>query len=98
MDMRSYCIKDRIKLGQFWVFWRPGQEKLGDYHSKNHPTEHNIAVWPKYLHVPELSSLQECVNLTVTVSPTAQNSPTVNPTKLESQRAQLQHYFIEFLL
>ena len=37
------------------------------------------------------------VDLTVTVSPTAQQSPAVTPTKRESQRAQLQRYFLECL-
>ena len=98
MDMIFYCIKDRIKQGQFRVFWRPGSENLGDYHSKHHPTEHHIAVWPKYLHVTEISSLQGCVNLTNTVSPTVQQSPVVNTAKLESQQEQLQSYFLELLL
>ena len=84
MNMRFYWINDRIKQGQFRVFWRPGPENLGDYHSKHHPPEHHIAVWSKYLHVPKLSLLQGCVNLTLRV----------NPTKQESQQAQLQRYFI----
>ena len=84
MDICFYRINYRIKQGQFRVFWRPGSENLGDYHSKHHPPEHHIAVRSKYLHVPKLRSLQGCVNLTVRV----------NPTKRESQRAQLQHYFL----
>ena len=84
MDMRLYWKNDRIKQGQFRVFWRPGPENLGDYHSKHHPPEHHIVVSSKYLHVPHLRSLQGCVNLTVRM----------NPTKQEIQRAQLQHYFL----
>ena len=49
MDMRFYSINDRIEQGQFRVFWRPGPENLGDYHSKHHPPEHHIAVSSKYL-------------------------------------------------
>ena len=70
VDMLFYWINDRIKQGQFRVFWRPGPENLGDYHSKNHPTENHIAVRSKYFHVPKLSSLQGCVNLTIRVNPT----------------------------
>ena len=44
MDMQLYWINERIKQGQFQVFLRPGQENLGDYCSKHHPTEHHIAV------------------------------------------------------
>ena len=85
MDMRFYCINNRIKQGQFCVFCRPGSENLGDYHSVNHSPEHHIAVRSKYLHVPNLRLLQGCVYLTVRV----------NPTNLESQRAKLERYFLE---
>ena len=71
MDIQFYWINGRIVQGQFRVFWRPGPENLGDYHSKRHPPEHNISVQYKYLHVPKLSSLKRCVNLTVMKRPTA---------------------------
>ena len=87
MDMKFYWINGRIKQWKFRVFWRPGPENLGDYHSKHHPPEHHIAVRSKYLHVSKLSSMQGCVNLSVRV----------NPTKRESQRAQLQCYFLEYV-
>ena len=80
MDMRFYWINNRIKQGQFCVFWRPGPENLGDYHSKHNPPEHHRAVRSKYLHLPNLCSLQGCVNLSVRV----------NPTKLENQRSKLE--------
>ena len=70
MDMRFYWINGRIKQGQFRVFWRPGPENLGDYHSKHHPHEHHIAVCSKYVHVPNLHLLQGSINLTVRVNPT----------------------------
>ena len=61
--MRFYWINNIIKLGQFRVFWRPGPENLGDYHYKHHPSEHQIAVRSKYLHGPNLRSLQGFVIL-----------------------------------
>ena len=84
MDMQFYWINDRTEQGQLLVFWRLGPENLGDYHSKNHPSEHHIAVQSKYLHVPKLSSLQGFVNLTFGFK----------PNKRESQILQLQHYFL----
>ena len=54
IDMRFYWINKKIKQGQFRVFWRPGPENLGDYHSKHHPPEYHIAICSKYLHVPHL--------------------------------------------
>ena len=47
--------------------------------------------------MPKLSSLQGCVNLTAMASPTARQSPTLNTTKQDSQRAQLQRYFLDYL-
>ena len=85
MDMSFYWINDRFKQGKYRVLWRPGPEKLAYYHSKRNPHEHHIAICSKYLHVPNLCSLKRCVNLTVRV----------NPTKRESQRAQLEQYFLE---
>ena len=85
MDMRFYWINDKIKQSQFCVFWRPGPENLGYYHSKYHPPEHHRAVHSKYLHVPNICSLQGCVDLPVRV----------NTTKRESQRAKLERYFLE---
>ena len=38
------------------------------------------------------------INLTATMSLTARQSPAVNPIKRESQRAQLQYYFLEEIL
>ena len=84
MDMRFYCINDRIKQGKYRVFWKMGPENLGDYHSEHHSPEHHIAVHSKYLHVPNLRSLQGCVNLTVRV----------DTNKRESQKAQLERYFL----
>ena len=85
MDISFYWINDRIEHGQFLVFWRPGPENLGDYHSKHHPPEHHIAVRSKYLHVPNLRLLQGCVNLIVRV----------NPTKQDIQQAKLERYFLQ---
>jgi len=41
IDMRFYWTIDRIKQGHFYVYWRPGSENLGDYHSKHHPPSHH---------------------------------------------------------
>ena len=64
MDMRFYWVIDRIKQGQFKVYWRPGSTNLADYPTKHHSAEHHIKVHPLYLH--ELqgknSKLQGCVN------------------------------------
>jgi hypothetical protein len=40
MDMRFYWIKDRVKQGQFNVFWGPGYQDLPDYFTKHHSLPH----------------------------------------------------------
>jgi hypothetical protein len=41
MDMRYHWLTDRICQKQFDVYWRPGRENLGDYHTKHHSTQHH---------------------------------------------------------
>jgi hypothetical protein len=36
MDMRYHWLIDRVRQKQFDVYWRPGRENLGDYHTKHH--------------------------------------------------------------
>jgi hypothetical protein len=51
MYMRFYCIKDRVKQGQFNVYWSPGFQNLADYFTK-HKTPFAIASHKnaRYLH------------------------------------------------
>ena len=50
MDMRFSWVIDRIKQGQFKVYWIPGSTNLSDYPTKHNSTEHHIKVRPLYLH------------------------------------------------
>jgi hypothetical protein len=36
IDMRFYWIKDRVKQGQFNVYWGPDYQNLADYFTKHH--------------------------------------------------------------
>ena len=38
--MRYHWIRERVRLGHFRVYWRPGLENLGDYFTKPHPVHH----------------------------------------------------------
>ena len=74
MDMRFYWLKDREQQGQFRIFWRPGTENLGDYHTKHHPTSHHRLMRSTYLHTtPQkqtyLNALRGCVNSPPSVQP-----------------------------
>jgi hypothetical protein len=53
MDMRFHWIKDRVKQGQYRVYWSPGKDNKGDYFTKHHPPSHHIKMRPIYLQTPE---------------------------------------------
>jgi hypothetical protein len=36
MDMRYHWLRDRVHQKQFDVYWRPGRENIGDYHTTHH--------------------------------------------------------------
>jgi hypothetical protein len=42
MDMRFYWIKDRVKQGQFKIYWGQGFQNLADYFTKHHSPAHHI--------------------------------------------------------
>jgi hypothetical protein len=71
MDMRFYWIKDRVKKGQFKIYWGPGYQNLADYFTKHHSLAHHKRIRNVYIHADERpinregirdSALQGCVN------------------------------------
>jgi hypothetical protein len=64
MDMRYHWLTNRVRQKHFDVYWRPGRENLGDYHTKHHSAHHHKDMRGLILH--EASSLQVlrgCVKL-----------------------------------
>jgi hypothetical protein len=53
MDMRFYWIKDRLKQGQFNVYWGPGYQNLADYFTKHHLPAHHKRIREIYIHADE---------------------------------------------
>jgi hypothetical protein len=49
IDMRFYWIRDRIKQGQFLVYWAPGTDNLADYFTKHHSPAHHKLMRSRYL-------------------------------------------------
>jgi hypothetical protein len=41
MDMRFSWLQCRERQRQFIIYWRPGSENLGDYHTKHHSASHH---------------------------------------------------------
>jgi hypothetical protein len=53
MDMRFYWIKDRVKQGQFKIYWGSGFQNLADYFTKHHSLAHHKRISNVYIHVSE---------------------------------------------
>jgi hypothetical protein len=53
MDVRFYWIKDRVKQGQFNVYWGPGFQNLADYFTKHHLPAHHKRIRDVYIHADE---------------------------------------------
>jgi hypothetical protein len=71
MDIPFYWIKDRVKQGQFNVYWVPGYQNLADYFTKHHSPAHHKRMRKIYIHADEQpinqkgirdSALRGCVN------------------------------------
>jgi trehalose utilization protein len=56
MNMRYHCLTYRVRQKQFDVYWRPGHENLGDYHTKHHSAQHQKDMRGLILH--QANSLQ----------------------------------------
>jgi hypothetical protein len=64
MDMRYHWLTDRVRHKQFNVYWRPGRENLGDYHTKHHSAQHHKDMRELILHQANiLQILRRCVKL-----------------------------------
>jgi hypothetical protein len=71
MDMRFYWIKDRVKQGQFKIYWGPGYQNLAVYFTKHHSPAHHKRIRNVYIHADKRpinregirdSALRGCVN------------------------------------
>jgi hypothetical protein len=55
IDMRFYWIRDRVRQGQFHIYWKAGRHNKADYFTKHHPASHHKAIRSAYLHEPQAS-------------------------------------------
>jgi hypothetical protein len=79
IDMRFYWIRDRVRQGQFQIYWSKGQTNRADYFSKHHPASHHQAIRSTYLYsaTNPTRNYFECLADTATV-PSAK-SLTIHP-------------------
>jgi hypothetical protein len=50
IDMRFYWIRDRVRQGQFHIYWKRGSLNRADYFTKHHPAKHHQQIRSSYLH------------------------------------------------
>ena len=53
IDMQFYWFQDRTKQGQLVIYWRPGNQNIGDYQNKHHSPSYHWLMRPVYLHDTE---------------------------------------------
>ena len=41
IDIRFYWIQDRVKQGQFYIYWQKGIENMADYFTNHYPARHH---------------------------------------------------------
>jgi hypothetical protein len=64
MDIRYQWLTNRVIQKQFGVYWCPGRENLGDYHTKHHSAQHHKDMRGLILHgANSLQVLRGCVKL-----------------------------------
>jgi hypothetical protein len=64
MDMWYHWLTDRVRQKQFDVYWRPGRENIGDYHTKHHSAQHHKFMRGFVLHqANSLQARRGCVKL-----------------------------------
>jgi hypothetical protein len=64
LEMQYHWLTDRVRQNQFDVYWRPGRENLGDYHTKHHSAQHHKDMLHLILHeANSLQVLRGCVKL-----------------------------------
>jgi hypothetical protein len=62
MDMRFYWLRDRVRQGQFHVYWKAGAGNKADYFTKHHPTSHHRTMRPTYLQVGPATSYYAAID------------------------------------
>jgi hypothetical protein len=50
MDMRYHWLTDRVRQKQFNIYWCPGKDNLGEYHTKHNAAQHHKDMRPLILH------------------------------------------------
>ena len=58
IDTIFYWVRDRVRQGQYLVYWERGKDNLADYFTKHHPTKNHHAIRGAYL-VPAAAAIKK---------------------------------------
>jgi len=84
IDMRFHWVRDRVRQGQFHIYWIPGkQNEMADYLSKHHPTSHHRYIRQKVFQTQHLANI--VVSLLLQGCDKSSPSPSRNPSRNPSQ-------------
>jgi hypothetical protein len=62
MEMRFYWIRDRVRQGQFDVYWQRGANNKADYFLKHHGTPHHCNKRYDYFKRPTATNYYDCLD------------------------------------
>ena len=84
IDMRFYWLRDRVKQGQFKVYWDSGKHNHGDYTTKHHSGAHHKLMRPIRLYVKNKSptTSQGCIRIMTQDEPKVSRALLVFPRRL----------------
>ena len=65
IDVRFYWLRDRVRQGQFRIFWDSGKHNLADFYTKHHPPTYHKTMRPIQTYIQKSSpdSLQGCIRI-----------------------------------
>jgi hypothetical protein len=68
--MRFYWIRDRVRQGQFHIYWKRGILNRADYFTKHHPASHHQQIRSSYLHSKDDQSTNyfDCLREDLTIN------------------------------
>jgi hypothetical protein len=85
MDMKYYWLQDRVRQKKFDVYWRPGKDNLGDYHTQN--TQRNtIKICAQYYYI-RLTALMFCEGVLNYRSPSCASQQTHRRSSVQNSRS-----------
>jgi hypothetical protein len=94
MDIRYHWRTDRVRQKQFDVYWRPGSENLGDYHTRHHSAQHHKYMRHLILHeANSLQVLRRCVKLLPLPHPPVRARMDARPNPSAQRATQLRSLF-----